>query len=364
MISFHQVFSDSYEYDPAVQRNIGDHGISSDFVDGVAQNVETALRSRSKAELERYLRVTWCRLHVVPIDKIERHRIASELVHTASKNGPVAANRAKGALHALFVWAIRQGGVSHNPVAITAKPDTERTRDRVLRDNELRAIWHACRDDDHGRIVKILMRTGQRREEVGGMAWPELDFDKAIWSLTGERTKNARAHDVPLSRQMMELLHGIEPSEDRALLFGSGLGPFSGWSRCKRRLDLRCSVPNWRLYDLRITAVTGMAEPGISRTWISPTWRTAQRRSVQRDRCRKQGCASCRGANGSGHSPYPRRSAPSSNCLMNSPDRESFHQAGMLFDSLSSHSPRRIHMLGMQLVARLIGRSHAGEDMA
>ncbi len=229
----------------------------------IAQHVETALRPRPKAEIERYLRVTWCGLHDEPIDKIERHRIASELTHIARKNGPVAANRARSALHALFVWAIRQGATSHNPVAETAKPGTERTRDRVLRDDELRTIWHACRDDDHGRIVRILMLTGQRREEVGGMTWTELDFDKAVWSLAGERTKNARPHDIPLSPQMVELLREIEPRQDRTMLFGSGFGAFSGWSRCKRRLDQRSGVPNWRLHDLRRTAVTGMAELGI-----------------------------------------------------------------------------------------------------
>jgi len=229
----------------------------------LAQHVETALRPRPRAEKERYLRVTWRGLHDEPIDGIERHRIASELAEIAGKNGPVAANRARSALHALFIWAIRQGITSHNPVAETTKPGTERTRDRVLRDNELRAIWHACRDDDHGRIVRILMLTGQRREEVGGMMWPELDFDKAIWSLAGERTKNARPHHIPLSHQMLGLLREIGPRENRELLFGAGSGAFSGWSRCKRRLDQRCGVSNWRLHDLRRTAVTGMAELGI-----------------------------------------------------------------------------------------------------
>lgn len=229
----------------------------------MTQHAEIALRPRPKAEIERYLRVTWCELHGEPADKIERNRIAAELAQIASKNGPVAANRARSALHALFVWAMRQGIVPHNPVAETVKPGVERTRERVLRDNELRAIWHACRDDDHGHIVKILMLTGQRREEVAGITWSEIDWDKTVWSLSGERTKNARPHNIPLSRQMMELLTKLTHREGRSFLFGSGTGPFSGWSRCKRRLDQRCGVTEWRLHDLRRTAVTGMAELGI-----------------------------------------------------------------------------------------------------
>jgi integrase len=238
--------------------------VVGDLIDRyIDQHVEVALRPRPKAEIRRYLRETWRSLHGDTVERVERNRIAGELATIANANGPVAANRARSALHALFVWSMRQGLSPHNPVAETAKLGRERPRDRVLNDREIGAIWHGCRDDDHGRIVRILILTGQRREEAGGMMWSEIDFRKRLWSLTSDRTKNARPHDVPLSGEVLALLSRLEKRSDRIHVFGSGEGPFSGWSRCKRRLDQRCGVSGWRLHDIRRTVVTGMAEIGI-----------------------------------------------------------------------------------------------------
>ena len=80
-------------------------------------------------------------------------------------------------LGALFGWCIEEGWLpGGNPVDGTRKPQRAAARERVLSDHELRAIWNACGDDDHGRIVRLLILTGARRQEVGGMCWSELDL--------------------------------------------------------------------------------------------------------------------------------------------------------------------------------------------
>lgn len=109
----------------------------------------------------------------------------------------------------------------------------------------------------------LLMVTGQRREEVAGAHWHEIDLDRSVWRITAERTKNGRPHDVPLSSLALSIFEQLPRRIDRDLIFGNGKGPFSGWSKSKERLDQRSNVGGWRLHDLRRTLVTGMAEPGI-----------------------------------------------------------------------------------------------------
>ncbi len=100
------------------------------------------------------------------------------------------------------------GRCGPNPVTATGKAIEEVSRNRVLSDEEIAAVWASCRDDDHGRIVRILLLTGQRREEVGAMRWSEINRAKAMWSLPPERTKNGLPHDVPLSRSALSIIEG------------------------------------------------------------------------------------------------------------------------------------------------------------
>ena len=164
-----------------------------------------------------------------------------ELGRIARKAGPYAANRARAALTPLFAWAIGEGLTDANPVVGTNKATEEVARDRVLTDAELAAIWRHAGEGDYGAIVRLLILTGQRREEVGGMLWSEIDTAGAVWRIGAERTKNGRAHDVPLSAPALAVLRAIEAAgrATRDLVFGSRDGPFSGWSKAKSALDTR-----------------------------------------------------------------------------------------------------------------------------
>jgi integrase len=203
---------------------------------------------RTYPDTERYLRVAWRSLHPMPVDQIQRRHVASMLPKAGARN-------ARAALSACFNWAIREGLADANPVAGTNRP-TVRSRDRILTDAELAAIWHACRNDDFGRIVRLLLLTGQRRDEVGAMAWAELRAhpEPGVWVIPGARTKNKRAHEVPLTSAMLRLL----PERRGEFVFGR----FKSWSHAKAALDRR-SVGDWRLHDLRRTAATRMADLGV-----------------------------------------------------------------------------------------------------
>jgi integrase len=250
------------------------------------QRAAAAQKPKTLAERRRYLLRDWKPFHPSPVDGVHRREVAARLQVLADLHGPVASNRARATLSAFYAWAIGQGLAETNPVVGAARAGLERPRERVLSAAEVRAVWDACREDDHGRILKLLLLTGQRRGEVAGMAWGELDLDKALWTLPRGRTKNGLPHDVPLSRQAAALLAATLRREGRELLFGRDAGPFAAWPQAKERLDARVArrraearlgrllqqgeqpepgdaLAPWILHDLRRTVVTGMNELGI-----------------------------------------------------------------------------------------------------
>lgn len=223
-------------------------------------------RTKPKSHTERLRHITrdWRIFNDVPIQEIGRRQIAIRLGEIAECHGPVAANRSRSTLSAFFSWAMGEGLVEVNPIIGTNKQGEERARDRVLSWEEIVAVWSALGEDHHASIVRLLLLTGQRRQEVAGMEWSEIHLDEAMWKLPADRTKNGRPHEVPLSHQAIRIVDHLERRTDRANVFGFGVGPFSGFSRCKARFDQRCGVRNWTLHDLRRTVVTGMNELGIA----------------------------------------------------------------------------------------------------
>lgn len=233
------------------------------------------LKPSTFADVERYLRRHWAPLSELPASKITRADVAAQLTKLAKASGGYAANRARAALSALFTWAIGEGLIEANPVVGTNKPADEVARDRVLTDEELAAVWGNVGHGDYAAIVRLLVLTGQRREEVGGLLWSEIDVERASWRIGAARTKNGLAHDVPLSAPALAILTTVELREGRDLAFGAAAGGFSGWSKAKRALDARVTArlrqhsrqhfvqKPWRLHDIRRTVATCMADLGI-----------------------------------------------------------------------------------------------------
>jgi integrase len=169
---------------------------------------------------------------------------------------------------ALYGWAIRRGTLSGNPFERVPVAPTVR-RERVVSDEEINRIWTAT--DGPGAfngIVRMLMLTGQRREEVAGMTWDEIAPDLSVWTIPASRAKNGVAHVVPLSPQAQTALRAAsrvkrEADDSLDLVFPGELGVFSGWSKSKGRLDGRIGVNGWTLHDLRRTTATGLQKLGV-----------------------------------------------------------------------------------------------------
>lgn len=232
---------------------------------------EGELRASSHTEVTRYLTRAWQPLHAHAIDTITRQNVVGVVDDLARDSGKVAADRARIALSGIFSWAIDRGYLDNNPTVNVRARAQNKPRDRVLTESELVEVWNACHDDDHGRIVRLLILTGQRRAEMGDLGWSEINQGKRQIELPERRTKNGRAHVVPLSDQALAILEGIAAMDGRDLVFGISAGGFSGWSKAKSELTERIAearskagvkkvMPRWTVHDLRRSFVTHISE--------------------------------------------------------------------------------------------------------
>jgi integrase len=221
---------------------------------------ERRLRPRSFDEARRMLMVDWRPLHSLAVQAVTRRDVA-EVLREIETRGPVAAQRARATLSACFGWAIREGyDIAANPVAGTNSPVT-RSRDRVLTKDELAALWRGLGTDRFSDIVRLLVLTGQRRSEIGGLRWSELRDESIV--LPADRTKNARSHTVPLS----PLAHEVINRQDRVTEFVWGT-VWTRWSAPKAALAARAGIGDWRLHDLRRTFATMLGELGYAQPHV------------------------------------------------------------------------------------------------
>ncbi len=229
-------------------------------------------RPNYHADVKRYLELHWGPLKGVQLDRLERMRIANRLTEISEERGAFAADRSRAALSSLLSWAIGEGLTDSNPALTTNRPAELISRDRVLSPAELALVWHQAGPGDFGAIVRLLILTAGRRDEIGGAHWSELKRDTL--RIDADRSKNGVAHEIPLCARAFDLFTGIQRREGRDLIFGTGEGPFSGWSKCKAQLDRRIAaavlkdrgeagITPWRVHDLRRTAATGMADIGV-----------------------------------------------------------------------------------------------------
>ena len=174
---------------------------------------------------------------------------------------PVQQQHAFMILRAFIRWAHRKHYLDINPMERMQSPHPYVPRERILTNNELKRVWHAAKEDTFGKIVKLLILTGQRRGEITGLTGAMVGKDSIM--LPSSLTKNSRQHTFPLGNMAKAILNPPQPNE---ALFFPALGkttPFDGWSKSKPKLDRRCGVSDWVLHDLRRTFASHLASIGI-----------------------------------------------------------------------------------------------------
>jgi integrase len=186
--------------------------------------------------------------------------------------GPYAARHALSAARNLFNWAVGRDLLAASPCDRVKAADLHgapEARDRVLGDDELRAVWRAAEATlyPYGPLVKLLLLTGQRRDEIAGARWGEIDLDRAMLTIASARMKAKAGHSVPLIPAAVEILRELPHFAAGDYVFSgqTGAKPFSGFSKAKRRLDqLIGDIAPYTLHDLRRTVRTRLAELGVT----------------------------------------------------------------------------------------------------
>jgi integrase len=186
--------------------------------------------------------------------------------------GPYAARHALSAARKLFNWAVGRDLLATSPcdrVKAGELHGAPEARDRVLTDGELRAVWAAAEATPYpyGPLVQMLILTGQRRDEVAGARWGEVDLRRALLTIGAERMKAKAGHAVPLTPAAVAILEGLPRFAAGDFVFSgqTGARPFSGFSKAKVRLDrFAGGIAPYTLHDLRRTVRTRLAQLGVT----------------------------------------------------------------------------------------------------
>jgi integrase len=227
-------------------------------------------RQRYAVEAVRALRYAFAKHLDAPAARLDRAAVVSVLDALAKEGKAAMASRTAAYGRACYHWAVKRGSLIANPFQDLPLAPVAR-RERVLTDDELRSIWQATAGPgSFNAIVRTLILTGQRREEVAGMTWDEIAPDLSTWTIPASRAKNGEAHFVPLSPQAQAILataprmakDGVDKGTWLVFL-GRGVGPFNGFSKAKAALDEVGGVKDWRLHDLRRKMATGLQKLGV-----------------------------------------------------------------------------------------------------
>ena len=233
-----------------------------------AKSENMRMSDRGFTEIKRYLNEYWKPLHNLPLGGITRADITGRLDEITEEKGAITSDRARTALSGLFAWKMEEDHTLSNPVMGSRRHGDNAPRERTLTDAELSTVWKACGGDDYSKIIKLLILTICRRDEIARLRWSEVSLSETIgesWiHLPATRTKNSVAHSVPLPEAAVAVLRGCPRVVGSPFVFARGAGGFSNFSKSKVEFDKKLEgVEPWTLHDLRRTGRTGLGRMGV-----------------------------------------------------------------------------------------------------
>ena len=254
--------------------------VLDDFLARHVNNKNQPLRSADEYE-SAFRRLAKPKIGKLGIYEVRRSHVVKMLDEIEDENGPVMADRTLAYLRKAFNWYAARDDEFSVPVVRgmgRIKPKA-RARTRILSEEEIRTIWpHLGKAGTFGALVKTLLLTAQRRDEVAQMTRKEIAAD-GIWTIPAERYKTKRPNFVPLSKAALDIIKKQPDIKGCDYVFpSSAKTPFSGFGKCKASLDAAVlaamhekaprgtkvePLPNWTLHDLRRTAKTLMVRAGV-----------------------------------------------------------------------------------------------------
>lgn len=247
-----------------------------------ASRTRPALRSQReiKRYMNKYVFPNWRDRH---FRKISRADVTALLDRIEDKHGTAVADATLGIIRKIFRWYQARNDDYVCPVVPGMKRDTrscrEKARDRILKDEETRSIWRACKEmGQFGRLLKLALLTGQRREKLASMKWTEIV--DGVWLIPTEPREKGNGGDLQLSELALKILSEQPRVLDNPFIFGGSkkgqrnrnrgniVEPphFNSWSQRKAELDVKLppDIPHWTIHDLRRTARSLMSRAGVT----------------------------------------------------------------------------------------------------
>jgi integrase len=239
-------------------------------------------RRRYRTEAVRAIKHAFADLLKRPAARITKADAVNALDKLVKAEKAAMAGRTLAYARAAFRWAEKRGKVPSNPFQGLPISAGANARERMLNDVELAEVWEASATLGYpwGPFFRLAMLTLQRREEVAGMRWPEINLDMRLWTLPGSRMKNGKPHDVHLSDATRAVLRDIPRVEGcDFVLSTTGKTSVSGFSKAKAALNAAIAkaraeaavkvngnpqpLPEWRTHDLRRSGVSILARLGF-----------------------------------------------------------------------------------------------------
>jgi integrase len=207
-----------------------------------------------------------------------------------ARRAPVMGNRVYQLVRAVCRWSVREELLPSNPCEGLQRPRRERSRDRVLKDEEIVALWKALDGEPPdvvaepcqvAGVVKALLLLGQRSSETIEMRRSDLDLAAKTWTIPGQFRKGGRTHVVPLSAVALHMIGDLSAKVDRVFEGVSAVNPERDWWDRVRQKAMRLGAHHFTKHDLRRTCATGCARLGASDFIVSKILGHATQPGVQ-----------------------------------------------------------------------------------
>jgi integrase len=247
------------EEDANTLKAVAERYLATEATEKKLRSLETRRR-----DLER---LVYPKLGASPITAITRKDIRELLDNVAVNKGPVASDRLLALLSTICNWYARQDDAYTSPIikGMARTSSKARARDRILTDDEIRAVWAAAEahPSAFGALVMFLLLTGARRCEASAMRWEEIDGE-GNWTLPACRNKTKLDLVRPLSPMALAVIEKLPRIGQQGFVFTNDGRALAGFSKPKRTLDQASGVRGWRLHDLRRTSRSLLSRAGVS----------------------------------------------------------------------------------------------------
>jgi len=244
----------------AIDRTFG--AAAETWIDKVAKPKNSSWQLQER-RLEMHILPAWRDRKIASIKRADVRELLDGI------EGDVLPNRVLTLVKTIFRYALSRDWIEASPVEGIAKPKVETERDRVLDMSEVKHIWDAAALMGYpfGHYLRMLTLTAQRRNEVAGMRWSDLDLEAGTWTLRSGDTKSNRAHVIPLSTPALAILKAV-PELGAFVFTSDGETHVHGFAKGKARLDQFIAAAGkplapWTLHDLRRSAATHMVRLGV-----------------------------------------------------------------------------------------------------